>query len=334
MSRTGQRIADFHCDALSKLLMKPELSFDKASELDVNLERMQEGGVHLQAFAIYLPEVLGRGKFEHVMGQLELYRKKVEHSAQRSGGVKTLLWREQVANLQTEVETAPWGLITLEGVDGLEGNLFYLELCFQMGVRIVGLTWNHANWAADGIMEKRGAGLTEKGKELVRLCNQMGMLLDVSHLSEKGFWELADLSERPFIASHSNSYSVCPHIRNLKDDQIQAIVARDGRIGLTFVPWFVKEANEIRIENLLPHIEQICSLGGAHHLMMGSDFDGISTKVQGLEHAGCYPKLTEILLKHYDEALVHGWLWGNAMRYLGEHLPEGELVHASKRKRM
>ncbi|PZT57271.1 dipeptidase [Paenibacillus silvae] len=322
MSRTNWRIADFHCDALSKLLMKPELSFETASELDVNLQRMQEGGVNLQAFAIYLPEVLGRGKFEHVMGQLDLYRKKVDYSAERSSGVQTLLWREQAVQIQRGSESKPWGLITLEGVDGLEGNLFYLELCFQMGVRIVGLTWNHANWAADGIMEKRGAGLTAKGRELVHLCNRTGMLLDVSHLSEKGFWELADLSERPFIASHSNSYSVCSHVRNLKDDQIQAIIAREGRIGLTFVPWFVREEEEVRIEDLLPHIEHICSLGGAHHLMMGSDFDGISVKIQGLENAGCYPKLIEALLKHYDEALVHGWLWGNAMRYLGEHLPE------------
>ncbi|CAI6033680.1 hypothetical protein PAECIP112173_00736 [Paenibacillus sp. JJ-100] len=326
MSRTEWPIADFHCDALSKMLMKPELLFEEASELDVNLRRMREGGVDLQAFAIYLPEVLGRGKFEHVMGQLELYRKNVECSSERPNGVKTLLWREQAVQMQTGPKSSPWGLITLEGVDGLEGNLFYLELCFQMGVRIVGLTWNHANWAADGIMEKRGAGLTEKGKELVHLCNRIGMLLDVSHLSEKGFWELADLSERPFIASHSNSYSVCPHVRNLKDDQIQAIVAREGRIGLTFVPWFVKGEGEVQIEDLLPHIEQICSLGGAHHLMMGSDFDGISTKIKGLEHTGCYPKLTEILLKYYDESLVYGWLWGNAMRYLGEHLPEGKQV--------
>ncbi|WP_342555530.1 dipeptidase [Paenibacillus sp. FSL R7-0652] len=330
MSRTDWVIADFHCDALSKLLLRPELSFEDAPELDVNLQRVQEGGVGLQAFAIYLPEVLGRGKFEHVVGQLELYRNKAAHSAQRSSGVKTLLWREQALKMQTEPKGSPWGLLTLEGVDGLEGSLFYLELCFQMGVRIVGLTWNHANWAADGIMEKRGAGLTEKGRELVSLCNRIGMLLDVSHLSEKGFWELADLSERPFIASHSNSYSVCPHVRNLKDDQIQAIIARDGRIGLTFVPWFVKEENMVRITDLLPHIEQICSLGGAHHLMMGSDFDGISTKIQGLEHAGCYPKLTEILLKHYDETLVRGWLWGNAMRYLGEHLPEGTRVDTNE----
>ncbi|ETT52221.1 dipeptidase [Paenibacillus sp. FSL H7-689] len=320
MSMSDWRVADFHCDALSKILMQPALSFENAPQLDVNLQRLKEGNVGLQAFAIYLPEVLGRGKFEHVMGQLEIYRRRVERSQERPGGTQTLLWREQVA--QVGQTGGPWGLITLEGVDGLEGNLFYLELCYQMGVRIIGLTWNYANWAADGVMEKRGAGLTEKGKELVRQCNEIGMLLDVSHLTEKGFWELADLSKRPFIASHSNSYSVCPHVRNLKDDQIQAIIAREGRIGLTFVPWFVKQEGEVCIEDLLPHIEEICSLGGQHHLMMGSDFDGISTYIQRLEHSGHYPRLTEILLKHYDEHLVRGWLWGNAMSYLGEHLPE------------
>ncbi|WP_440118894.1 dipeptidase [Paenibacillus sp. QZ-Y1] len=317
------RVADFHCDVLSKMLMQPALVFEHASQLDVNLERMREGGVGLQAFAIYLPEVLGRGKFEHVMGQLEIYRKRVGITKERPKGTQTLLWREEV--IQVGQKGSPWGLLTLEGVDGLEGNLFYLELCYQMGVRIVGITWNYANWAADGVMEKRGAGLTEKGRELVRLCNQIGMLLDVSHLTENGFWELADLSERPFIASHSNSYTICPHVRNLKDDQIRAIIAREGRIGLTFVPWFVKPEGEVRMEDLLPHIEQICSLGGERHLMMGSDFDGIPTYIQGLEHAGHYPRLMDTLLKHYDEHWVRGWLWGNAMSYLGENLPRKNL---------
>lgn len=312
-------VADFHCDALSKMLLKPELSFRNASELDVNVQRMEEGGVGLQAFAIYLPEVLGRGKFEHVMGQLELYRNRVHGNDGQGRGIQTLLWREQVADVR-KLEN-PWGLLTLEGVDGLEGSLFYLQLCYEMGIRIVGLTWNYANWAADGVMEQRGAGLTEKGKALVGRCNEIGMLLDVSHLTEKGFWELTELSERPFIASHSNSYEVCPHVRNLKDDQIRAIVARNGRVGLTFVPWFVKQADEVHMEDLLPHIERICTLGGARHLMMGSDFDGIPTYIHGLEHSGKYPQWIEVLLKHYDEHVVRGWMWDNAINYLHEQLP-------------
>ncbi|CAH1211239.1 membrane dipeptidase [Paenibacillus sp. JJ-223] len=313
------RVADFHCDALSKMLLKPELSFRNASELDVNVQRMEEGGVGLQAFAIYLPEVLGRGKFEHVMGQLELYRNRVHGNDGQGRGIQTLLWREQVADVR-KLEN-PWGLLTLEGVDGLEGSLFYLQLCYEMGIRIVGLTWNYANWAADGVMEQRGAGLTEKGKALVGRCNEIGMLLDVSHLTEKGFWELTELSKRPFIASHSNSYEVCPHVRNLKDDQIRAIVARNGRVGLTFVPWFVKQADEVHMEDLLPHIERICTLGGAQHLMMGSDFDGIPTYIHGLEHSGKYPQWIEVLLKHYDEHVVRGWMWDNAINYLHEQLP-------------
>ncbi|MCG7376850.1 dipeptidase [Paenibacillus sp. ACRSA] len=317
-------IADYHCDVLSKMLTQPGICFLDAPELDVNWQRLQAGNIGLQAFAVYLPEVLGRGKFEHVMSQLEIYRTKVERNNERAEGTQTLLWREQLT--QEAGQPHPWGLLTLEGVDGLEGNLFYLEICYRMGVRIVGITWNYANWAADGIMEQRGAGLTEKGRQLVQRCNQIGMLLDVSHLSEKGFWELADLSERPFIASHSNSFTVCPNVRNLKDDQIRAIITRDGRIGLTFVPWFVKQEGDVKIEHLLPHIEQICSLGGQHHLMLGSDFDGIPTYIEQLEHAGHYPNLINTLCKHYDESLVRGWIWGNGMSYLSKNLPEIEPV--------
>lgn len=317
-------IADYHCDVLSKMLTQPGISFQDAPELDVNWERMKDGHIGLQAFAVYLPEVLGRGKFEHVMSQLEIYRTKVERNNERPEGTQTLLWRDQLT--QKTGQPHPWALLTLEGVDGLEGNLFYLEICYRMGVRIVGITWNYANWAADGIMEQRGAGLTEKGRQLIQRCNQIGMLLDVSHLSEKGFWELADLSERPFIASHSNSYTVCPNVRNLKDDQIRAIITRDGRIGLTFVPWFVKQEDDVKIEHLLPHIEQICSLGGQHHLMLGSDFDGIPTYIEQLEHAGHYPNLINTLCKHYDESLVRGWIWGNGVSYLSKNLPEIEPI--------
>lgn len=102
-------------------------------------------------------------------------------------------------------------------------------------MRFLGITWNYANWAADGVLEQRNGGFTEKGRMLIEWCNDSGMLLDVSHLSQAGFWELADLSTRPFIASHSNAAAICGHVRNLNDEQIKALIAMDGRMGLTFI---------------------------------------------------------------------------------------------------
>ncbi|WP_149095857.1 dipeptidase [Paenibacillus terrae] len=326
---TKWSVADLHCDVLCKMQLNPQVDFSHPS-LDVTRERLLEGHVQLQTFAIYISQVLGTPRFEHVIRQVELFR---QHMISPSGGLKPLLWKEDLeeckdtsvghreGNGMQQLQGSLWALLSLEGVDALEGNPFYAELCYALGIRLIGLTWNYANWAADGIMEQRGGGLTRKGHELVKRCNELGLLLDVSHLSVKGFWEVLEAASQPPIASHSNSFAICPHPRNLRDEQIRALIACNGRIGLTFVTMFLKEQGTVTAEDLLPHIEHLCSLGGERHLMFGSDFDGIERHVQGLEHSGKYPGFAELLLKHYPEELVKGWLGGHALEYLQTNLP-------------
>ncbi|WNS44863.1 membrane dipeptidase [Paenibacillus sp. MMS20-IR301] len=309
------KVADFHCDVLSKLQADPELDFNSSSRLDVTAQRLEEGNVELQVFAIYLSAARGRAKFEDILGQIECFRSKVAGP----GGLQWLCWKEE---LEGERVTVPGlGMLSLEGVDGLEGNLFYAQLCFELGVRFLGITWNYANWAADGVLEPRGGGFTAQGRKLIDWCNASGMLLDVSHLAPAGFWELAERSTRPFIASHSNSAAICGHPRNLSDEQIKALITMDGRMGLTFVPWFVREDGAAQMEDMRRHIEHVCSLGGSGQLMFGSDFDGIEAWVEGLEHPGKYAELAELLLQFYPEDQVKGWLYGNAMSFLRTHLP-------------
>lgn len=308
-------VADFHCDVLSKMQAAPDMIFDNDPRLDVTKQRLLSGGVELQVFAIYLSTNRGRPSFENVLGQIELYRQKIINTE----GLQWLRWKEEVG--KHTVGAPPWGMLSLEGVDGLEGNLFYAQLCFELGVRFLGVTWNYANWAADGVLEKRNGGFTEKGRRLIEWCNSSGMLLDVSHLSQAGFWELTELSSRPFIASHSNAAAICSHPRNLQDEQIKALIAMDGRIGLTFYPWFVCDNGKARMEDLLKHIDHVCSLGGEKQLMFGSDFDGIDHWVENMEHPGKYPELVELLLRYYPESAVKGWMYDNAISYLGTYLP-------------
>lgn len=310
-------VSDFHCDALSKLQMNPKLNFASSRKLDVNLQRMKQGGVRLQCFAIYLSEKLGTPRYGYVQEQIDLF---YHHIA--SLGVRPIGFVEDLEEL--EQSQGIGGLLSIEGADGLEGNLDHVRECYERGVRILGLTWNYANWAADGILEPRNGGLTPAGRDLVKLCHELGMILDVSHLSVRGFWELQELaaaSRRPFIASHSNAFRVCDHVRNLRDDQIEALISLGGRIGLTFVPWFVKKGRNPSSEDLLPHIEHVCALGGADHIMFGSDFDGIESHLRNLRHAGDYAKFQEMLLKHYPEGLVRGWLSGHAAAFLRDWLP-------------
>ncbi|AIQ53251.1 dipeptidase [Paenibacillus sp. FSL R7-0331] len=309
------KVADFHCDALSKLQAEPEIDFKNDSRMDVTAERLAAGNVGLQVFAIYLSEARGKPGLNRVLGQLELFRKRMISS----GEMRWLRWKEE-AVIPAAAEL-PLGMLSLEGVDALEGNLFYAELLFELGVRFLGVTWNVANWAADGVLESRNGGFTEKGRALIEWCNSSGMLLDVSHLAPAGFWELAERSTRPYIASHSNAAAVCRHPRNLSDEQIKALITMDGRIGLTFVPWFVRDGGGAKAEDVLKHIDHICALGGSRQLMFGSDFDGIDAWVEGLEHPGKYTAFAELLLKHYPENQVRGWLYGNAMSFLSSHLP-------------
>lgn len=309
------RIVDFHCDALSKMQEMPDIVFRCDPRLDVTKDRMSEGGVALQIFAIYLSTKRGRARFEDVLGQIDIFRRNVVGS----GGLQWLRWKEEVPFVSKD--TSGWGMLSLEGVDGLEGNLYYAQLCFELGVRIMGVTWNYANWAADGVLEHRNGGFTHKGRQFVEWCNSSGMLLDVSHLSVTGFWELSELITRPFIASHSNASAMCSHPRNLNDEQIKALVAMDGRVGLTFFPWFVCNNGAATSKDLLKHIDHICSLGGGKHIMFGSDFDGIDSWVKGLEHSGKYSAFAELLLRYYSEDMVKGWLHNNAVNYLKVHLP-------------
>lgn len=314
----SQRVIDLHCDALSKLQLDPNLDFAKDARLDVNMQRMLEGGIWLQCFAIYLSERLGKPQIGYILEQLDLFANRLVPL-----GIMPI---KSVQDLEAaEKEGRLGGLLSIEGADGLEGNLHYLQICYERGVRLLGLTWNYANWAADGILEPRGGGLTLKGRELVRFCHRLGIILDVSHLSVKGFWEVASMCEAAgtsMIASHSNAYKICPHARNLRDDQIRALISLDGRIGITFVPWFVKKAKATQIEDILPHLDHICALGGAKHIMFGSDFDGIEQHIRGLEHAGKYEVWAEFLFKHYPEELVQGWLSGNARSFLHRWLPK------------
>lgn len=309
-------IFDAHCDVLSKLLENPELDFAHAHEgLDVTLDRMLESGIKVQNFAVYLPERWS-GDFKHVLECVDLFHERIlvqspMHFIRTKSDLRLVRNGDRVG-----------ALLSLEGVDSLQGNLTYLPLLYHLGVRTVGITWNRANWAADGVLETRNGGFTAAGRDLIRECNRLGLIMDVSHLSEKGFWELVEASRKPVIASHSNAKSISNRLRNLTDDQIGSLVHSGGVIGITFVPPFVSTVEPVPMDRILHHIDHVCALGGKRHIGFGSDFDGIREWIVGLEHAGHYDRLVNLLLKHYSDEDVERFLYGNWYRFYMEHLPE------------
>ena len=307
-------IIDGHCDAIWKLATYPEEQFQHSGRLDVTLQRLFDGGVGLQSFAIFIEQA--PYQFERVLESADIFHAKIASSPQ----IRVIRTKADIETAQRNGQIG--ALLTLEGADGINGNWMYLRILFQMGVRAIGITWNHANWAADGAAEPRAGGLTAAGKQLVKECEKLGILVDVSHLSERSFWDVAETARKPFYASHSNVYDLCPHNRNLRKQQLEEIIGRDGIIGLTFVPHFVKQARPVHIDDLLRHIEYVCELGGSGHLAFGSDFDGIDEWIVGLSHPGEFPNLREALQARYDSEIVEGWLSANWLRYFRQNLPE------------
>ncbi|MFC5448420.1 dipeptidase [Paenibacillus aestuarii] len=311
------RIMDGHCDALTKLYHNPKLDFDKVElELDVSFPRLSKAGVKVQCFAVYLSESIANPSFDHILQMIDIFHRKV---ASHPG----MTFIRNAADFQAAESSGQIGaILTLEGVDALAGNMVHLRSLYYLGVRLIGLSWNYANWAVDGVMEPRKGGFTLKGKRMLKELETMGIIVDVSHLSEKGFWELFELYGKPIVATHSNCARLCPHPRNLSDEQLTAIIKRQGQIGLTFVPYFVEAARTpVRISDLLKHIDHICALGGEEHLGFGSDFDGIAQWIEGLRHSGDYQNIIEALCQNYRESQVERFLYGNWRKFMLTNLP-------------
>jgi len=304
-------IIDMHCDVLLKLFQSQgEIKFNNAKELETNKERLKKGKVKVQAFAVFIhPDMKAEQKFQAALDQIHYFYTDVLGN---NPDMKLIKEWSDIENLQQEEIGA---LLTLEGVDAIGNDLQKLTILYQLGVRSVGLTWNNANLAADGAGEKRGAGLTAFGEKIVAFNNEHKMLTDVSHLCERAFWDVLDVAKYP-IASHSNSKAVMNHVRNLSDDQAKAMFEKDAMIHMVYCPQFVKDRENVTIGHLIEHIDHFCSLGGVKNIGLGSDFDGITTKIVNLESAAMQQNLINELLKNYSEDQVLGFAYENFARHL------------------
>lgn len=310
------KVTDLHVDVISKLLEHPEVKWGDGvpgDVFDATPNRLAAGGIGLQVFALYLPDALPHEP-ETLFRAAELFWSEVLTKP----NVKLVRNAADLSAAQRDNKLG--AILSLEGADGLQGKLWALRLLHRLGVRLLGPTWNHANWACDGAMEPRGGGLTRAGRQLVAECGRLGILLDVSHLSERGFWDVAETSARPIFASHSNVRAYKEHPRNLRDDQIAALVRGDGLVGITFVPWFLTASEPATIDDVLRHVEYVCAMGGGANVAFGSDFDGIDRHPQGLRTPADYPKLIEALLQRYPEPLVRGFAGENAIRFFMKNL--------------
>jgi membrane dipeptidase len=214
-------------------------------------------------------------------------------------------------------------ILHMEGAEPIAADLSNLEEWYARGLRSIGLVWSRRNDFAEGVPFRfpsspdTGPGLTDAGRELVRACNGLGILVDLSHLNEAGFWDVADLSEAPLVATHSNAHALCPASRNLTDAQLDAIRDSNGVVGVNFAITFLREDGmlvpETPITEIVRHIDYLVERMGIDHVAFGSDFDGADIPAE-LGGASGLPKLVDAVRAagHGDEAvakITHGnWL--------------------------
>lgn len=303
-------VIDLHCDALWKISNgEGFISFHDSPKLDTNKKRLKEGKIKVQSFAIFIePEVKTEEKFQNALTQVDYFYQEVLKKNPDMKQIKN--WADFDLLKDGEIGA----MLTLEGVDPIGNDLSKLRILLELGVMSVGLTWNYANLAADGALEPRGGGLTTFGKKIVELNNECQVLTDVSHMCEKAFWDVLEVAKYP-IASHSNAKALCDHPRNLSDEQAKAMFQKGGMIHVVYHPLFLNEKAEAVIDDVIKHIDHFCSLGGVNQIGLGSDFDGIDVKVQGLEDASKTQNLINELLKHFKEDEVRGFAYENFLNY-------------------
>ncbi len=194
----------------------------------------------------------------------------------------------------------------------------HIQRAYDAGVRMVTLSWNGQNQYACGATTDNDAGLTTRGRALVHDLVEQGIILDVSHLSDAGFWELCAETEAPFAATHSNSRKVCPNVRNLTDLQFLEILRRGGLVGINLYGPFLRDGGKpATLTDVVRHIDHFCELGGRDILAIGADFDGCDSLPEGISSAADLEKLAEELLRRNClQSTVDGLFFDNARNFI------------------
>jgi membrane dipeptidase len=297
-------VFDGHNDALLRLHLQKEgdpvagfLAGTAGGHID--LPKAREGGLAGGLFAVFCPspEKLDFGAFAaggEVPMPPPLPMDMARQSATRMISLLFQLERAsggQVSVCRSAAEVraamsrhALATVLHIEGVECIDGDLDFLEVLYAAGLRSLGPVWSRHNIFGHGVPFRfpgspdTGPGLTEAGRRLVSACNRLGVLVDLSHLNERGFWDVAGLSSAPLVATHSNAHALCPTPRNLTDDQLRAIGETGGMAGLNFATGFLRPDGRMDaatdIDLMLRHLDHMIEMAGEDHVGLGSDFDG------------------------------------------------------------
>jgi len=346
-------IFDGHNDTVLSLERTGRSFFERSTEGHIDLPRARAGGLGGGFFAIYLrdPVVVEQAKSGEVSAEwrrgvygdertwpepmsleyaqshaLTLLGRLLRVVAASEGQVHVV---RTAAELRHDLDRGAFAmLLHFEGAEPLDPGGEALEVFYAAGVRSVGLTHSRRNRYSQGVPSKfpsspdLGPGLTDAGKALVRQLNTRRVMIDLSHLNERGFWDVAQLSDAPLVATHSNAHALCPHPRNLTDRQLDAIRDSGGVVGAVFACGFLRADGQrdtsTPLATLMDHIDYLVQRMGIDHVALGSDFDG-TTVPEELRDAAGLPRVAAALqARGYQGAALQKLLAGNWVRVLRE----------------
>ncbi|MCC7438750.1 MAG: dipeptidase [Armatimonadetes bacterium] len=345
-------IFDGHNDLLSRLHAIGDHSgasfFRRNTEGHLDLPRMQEGGFGSGFFAVWLPPQQHTGGFQPIHGgyamplpppldlptsqrlAIAMSATLFKIEAASDGKLKVVRTVDQIRDCLASGTVA--AILHFEGAEAIDTDLNALHVFYQAGLRSLGIVWSRPTAFGHGVpiafpaTPNIGPGLTDAGKRLVRECNQLGIMIDLSHLNEQGFRDVAALSQVPLVATHSNAWALCKSARNLTDYQLDVIRDSDGMVGLNFATIFLRndggQTTDTPLETMIRHIDYLVERLGPTRVGFGSDFDGAAIP-QAIGDIAGLPKLIDALRKHgYDEDLLQNLAHRNWMRVLQLTLKE------------
>ena len=287
---------DAHCDTLSRCLKTGESLLNNRGQCDLTrLANYQPSG---QVFAIFQDAANSPpnspGLWEITCQMADLFRR----------------GKEKYPDLMKQA------VLSIEGGELLNCDPDKLDIIKTWGVRMVNLTWNHGNLLSGSNLENPDQGLTDVGRAFVRRAGELKIYPDVSHLSDPGFYDLADMGVLPLLASHSNSRAICPHKRNLTDEQFRIIRDSHGLVGINLYTHFI--GGDGSMDDICKHFDHFLDLGGEKILALGSDWDGNITGAGGIQGVQDMTKLADAMLRRgYGEKLTRDIFYGNLARFLG-----------------
>lgn len=339
-------IFDGHNDVLLKLHRSDERSFfERSDEGHLDLPRMREGGYAGGFFAVYVPSREERSWEEDIVRTETGYEFPLAspidfpYAQQTAIAITARLFRlaaeigddltvvRSVDTIERCFETGSIAAVFhLEGAEPIDTDLDALYLLYEAGLRSLGIVWSRPNAFGHGVPFKyphspdTGPGLTDAGRRLVCACNDLGIMIDLSHLNERGFWDVAELSDAPLVATHSNAHMVCPSTRNLTDAQLDAIGETGGVVGINFATGFLREDGEKNedtpLTTIVRHVDYIADRIGIDHVALGSDFDG-ATIPRAVGDVTGLPALLDTLQEAgYDDAALRKISHENWLRVL------------------